>query len=193
MLEFDKSEKTAVVVIDMQTDFLEPGGILAAEGSEAIIPGISRLLDLAREKGFPILYTKEMHRSCGSDFGIEDAFEPFHCVEGTGGLEIVDALKPKDGDFIIANKRRYDAFMGTDMDLLLRDLKVKNLIFTGVCTDICVISTIHHARNLDYKVAVLTDCTAGSNRERHEMAFKLMEHCFAKVMNLEEAIQEFEL
>lgn len=193
MLEFDKNDKTAVIVIDMQEDFVRPGAELAVVGGMDIIPNIDKLLKLARAKGMPIIYTQEMHRPDRSDFGIEGYFEPLHCVEGTKGVEILEELKPQDGDFIVKSKRRYDAMLGTEMDLLLRNLGVKNLIFTGVCTDICVINTIYTCRNLDYKVCLPVECTAGTTKERYEAALKVIEYVFAKVTSLEETIKLFGL
>ncbi len=96
-------------------------------------------------------------------------------------MEIVSGLEPQPGDIRILGKRRYDAFHGTDLDLALRVRGVENLLVTGVCTDICVISTVYHARNLDYRCHVLRDAVAGTTVARHEAALACMEHVFARV------------
>jgi nicotinamidase-related amidase len=174
-------ERTALLVIDMQNDFVVPGAPVAAPGAPDVVPVISGLARRARARGFPVVFTQEMHRADYSDFGIELEFEPPHCLEGTAGLDVVDELAPQPGDHVIQNKRRYDAFLGTDLDLVLRGAGVQNLIVTGVCTDICVSSTVQHARNLDYRCFVVTDGVAGTSLERHEAALVCMEHVFAHV------------
>ena len=88
----------------------------------------------------------------GSDFGIELSFEPPHCLEGTPGMDLADGLDVAPTDYRILNKRRYDAFLGTDLETLLRSLRVDSLLVTGVCTDICVMDfvlTFLSARNHD--------------------------------------------
>ncbi|HUZ56954.1 MAG TPA: isochorismatase family cysteine hydrolase [Streptosporangiaceae bacterium] len=174
-------EKTALLIVDMQNDFVIPGAPVAAPGALEIMPLIAELATRSRAKGLPVVFTQEMHRADGSDFGIELEFEPPHCLEGTPGLDIVDDLTPEPGDRLIRNKRRYDAFLGTDLDFVLRLAGAENLIVTGVCTDVCVISTVQHARNLDYRCFVVADAVAGTSPERHEAALMCMEHVFANV------------
>jgi nicotinamidase-related amidase len=83
-----------------------------------------------------------------------------HCVEGTRGVEIVDVLAPDEGDYVIT-KRRYNAFLGTELDLLLKDLGVETLLVSGVFSDVCVLYTAGEAHQLDYYVRLVEDCTAG--------------------------------
>ncbi len=179
--------RTALLVIDMQNDFLLPEAPVPASGGLDLVPIISRLAAACREAGFVVVFTQETHRADLSDFGIELDFEPLHCLEGTPGMDVVAGLEPRPGDVLIQRKRRYDAFLGTDLDLALRTRGVENLLVTGVCTDICVISTVHHARNLDYRCVVLSDAVAGTTDERHEAALMCMEHVFARVATTAEA------
>src|SRR5205085_509970 len=160
--------RTALLVIDMQNDFLLPGAPVATPGGLDLVPTIAALADAARRAGLPVIYTQEMHRADRSDFGIELAFEPPHCLEGTPGMDIVAGLDPQPEDVRIRGKRRYDAFLGTELDAVLRARGIENLLVTGVCTDICVISTVYHARNLDYRVFVLRDAVAGTTALRHD-------------------------
>jgi nicotinamidase-related amidase len=180
-------ERTALLVIDMQNDFLLPDAPVPAPGGLDLVPAISALAAACRQAGYPVVFTQEMHRADMSDFGIELDFEPPHCLEGTLGMEIVAGLEPRPGDVRVQRKRRYDAFLGTDLDLVLRNRDVENLLVTGVCTDICVISTVHHARNLDYRCVVLSDAVAGTTPGRHEAALMCMEHVFARVATAAEA------
>ena len=182
-----KPEATALLVIDMQNDFLLPGSPVAAPGGLELVPAISRLARRARQAGAPVVFTQEAHRPDGSDFGIEAFFEPMHCVEGGTGIEIVDGLAPEPADIVIAGKRRYDAFLGTDLDILLRLRGIENLVVAGVCTDVCVSATVQHARNLDYRCLVLRDATAGTSPQRHEAALLCLELVFARIETIEGA------
>ena len=179
--------RTAVLVIDMQRDFLDPGAPVATPGGLELIPRINRLTARARALRMPVIFTQEMHRNDKSDFGIELEFEPPHCLEGTPGMDLAAPLDVAPGDFRILNKRRYDAFLGTDLDTLLRGLRVDSLLVTGVCTDICVASTVQHARNLDFRCYILRDCVAGTSAERHEAALLCLGHVFGYVVSLADA------
>ena len=185
--------RTALLIIDMQNDFVIPGAPVAAPGAVEIMPLIADLARRSRARGFPVIYTQEMHRADGSDFGIELEFEPPHCLEGTPGLDVVDDLKPEPGDRLIRNKRRYDAFLGTDLDFVLRGAGAENLIVAGVCTDICVSATVQHARNLDYRCFVVSDASAGTSPQRHEAALLCLEHVFAHVGTASEITKVFQL
>jgi nicotinamidase-related amidase len=173
--------RSALLVIDMQNDFLLPDAPVRAPGGLELVPLIADLAGAARRAGLPVIFTQEMHRADRSDFGIELGFEPPHCLEGTPGMDLVAGLEPQPGDVRIQRKRRYDAFLGTELDLVLRTRSVENLLVVGVCTDICVMSTVHHARNLDYRVILLRDGVAGSTPARHDAAIACMEHVFAFV------------
>jgi nicotinamidase-related amidase len=168
-------------VVDMQNDFLLADAPVATPGGLELVPTIAALARECRRVGFPVVFTQEMHRADLSDFGIELEFEPPHCLEGSAGMDLVAGLEPQPGDVRVRSKRRYDAFLGTDLDLVLRTRGVENLLVVGVCTDICVISTVYHARNLDYRVLLLRDVVAGTTPERHRAAIACMEHVFAYV------------
>jgi nicotinamidase-related amidase len=186
-------DNTALLIVDMQNDFVLPGRPLATPKAMDIIPVIAALANEARGKGWPVIYTQEMHRPELTDFGIEGYFEPPHCLEGTDGPELVDGLDAQPGDIRIQRKRRYNAFLGTDLDLVLRNQGIQNLLVTGVCTDICVISTVQHARNLDYRCFVIEEGVDGTTPERHQAALLCMSHVFAYVGRLEEIAQLFGL
>ncbi len=186
-------EKTALLVVDMQNDFVLPGAPLATPRGLEVVPVIAAFVDAARNQGLPVVFTQEMHRPEGTDFGIELAFEPPHCLEGSPGVEIVDGLTPQPGDIRIRHKRRYNAFFGTELDTVLRCQGIENLLITGVCTDICVISTVHHARDLDYRCFVIEEAVDGTTPERHRAGLLCMEHVFAYVGKAEEIAELFRL
>jgi len=181
---------TAVLVVDMQSDFLDPGAPIATPGGLELIARINRLTARARALQMPVIFTQEMHRADKSDFGIELEFEPPHCLEGTPGMDLAKELDVAPSDYRILNKRRYDAFLGTDLETLLRSHRIENLIVTGVCTDICVTSTVQHARNLDFRCYVVRDCVAGTSPERHEAALLCLSHVFGYVVTLAEIEKE---
>jgi biuret amidohydrolase len=177
---------TAVIVVDMEYDFVDPSAPLAAEGAEEIIPAISGLLEAAHDAGIPVIYIVERHRPGEWDYGIQLEVEPLHCVEGTRGAEIVKELEPRPEEPLIV-KRRYDGFFETELRLLLKDLGVKNLFFTGVCTELCVASTAYHAKSLDYRNFFVRECLAGVTKETHEAGLLCFEPFIGYVVSLEDA------
>jgi nicotinamidase-related amidase len=185
--------KTALLVVDMQNDFVLPGAPVEVPGGVELIPIIADLASQCRDLGYPVLYTKEMHRADLSDFGIELDFEPAHCLEGSGGEEIVSGLDVAAVDVVIRQKRRYDAFLGTELDLVLRARGIENVLVTGVCTDVCVLSTVQHARNLDYRCFVLSDAVAGTTVDRHVAALECLSNAFAHVGTTGEVCPAFGL
>ncbi|MFB0562010.1 MAG: cysteine hydrolase family protein [Candidatus Lokiarchaeia archaeon] len=182
---------TAVLVIDMQNDFAsqEKNKPERWKQIKKIIPNIQKIIQQARDNKTPIIYTKEMHRASGIDFGIELDFEEEHCIEGTPGAEIIKELTPKEGDYIVINKRRYSAFMGTDLEILLRGLKVQNLILTGAFTDVCVLATAIEARALDYRVIIPEDSVVGTNPERHQAALKCIDYVIGYITTTKKVLE----
>jgi len=185
--------RSALLIIDMQNDFLVAGAPVPAPGGLELVPTIAALAREARRNELPVVFTQEMHRADHSDFGIELAFEPPHCIEGTPGMDIVAGLEPEPGDVRIMGKRRYNAFLGTDLDIALRVRGVENLLVTGVCTDVCVISTVQHARNLDYRCFVLSDAVAGTTPERHRATLACIDHAFGFVGTVADVAPAFGL
>ena len=187
MIPFDDDDRPALLIVDMQRDGVRPDGAIPAAGAERIIPTIRELAAGARAKGWPVVHTQHVHRRDLSDFGIADLFEPPSCVEGTPGLEIVPELAPMDGDHVV-RKRRYDAFFGTDLDLLLRGLGVTGLFVCGILTDACVLATVTHARSLDYKVWLVSDALAGLDDRRHRDALDIMSRFFADIRTADQVV-----
>lgn len=176
-------EPAALVVIDMQRDFLEDGAPVQASGGLKIVPTVNRLIASARQAGVAVIFTHEVHRADGSDYGIELEYDPRHCEEGTAGADLLPQLDIGEADFHVY-KRRYDAFVGTDMDLLLRSLNVKNLFFCGVDTDICVLASVVSARNHDYRAVVVEDACAGSSEEAHRAALVCLGTVFGHITDV---------
>jgi nicotinamidase-related amidase len=179
-------DDTAVVVVDMQHDFVDPDAPLGAEGATEIIESIAELLALARESGVKIVHINERHRPSGVDYGIQLEVEPPHCVEGTRGAEIVDELAVRDDEPLVV-KRRYDGFFDTDLRAILQSWGIKNLLFAGVCTELCVASTAYQAKSLDYRNFFVRECLAGATAETHKAGLLCFEPYIGYVIGLEDA------
>jgi biuret amidohydrolase len=172
---------TALIVIDMERDFVDEGAVQETPGGRALIPTINLLTEWARGHGLPVIFTHEAHRADHSDYGIELEYDPVHCLEGTVGCELVAGLEVRPRDHRIFGKRRYDAFLGTDLDLLLRAKKIENLICCGVTTHVCVMSTVFTARNLDYRVLLPRDAVAAVSAAHQQAALLCMSDVFAYI------------
>ncbi|MEK5061475.1 cysteine hydrolase [Paenibacillus sp. FSL H7-0326] len=165
----DVKGNVALLIIDAQQGFLEAinGRSPLVNGGEQVVKNIHTVLNAARSTGIAIIHTQEIHRKQIVDFGRElDGNEPIHCLENTNEIEIVDPLKPIDGEFLI-QKRRYSSFFGTDLDILLRGLKINSLIIAGFLTDVCVHYTAADAHQHDYFVKIISDAAGGSSMEAH--------------------------
>jgi nicotinamidase-related amidase len=143
---------TALVVIDMQNDFVKRGGGLPVPAAEATVPAIRGLLDLARANRMRIVYSQDTHRRGDPEWRIW----PAHCLEGSWGWEIVPELAPGRGDTVL-RKVRYDAFFGTSLDHLLRVWGVGTLIICGTVANIGVQCTAASAAMRWYHVVIPRD------------------------------------
>ncbi len=145
--------RSAVIVVDMQNDFAHPKGKLFVPEAPKTIPNIARLIRRARQHGIPIIYTQDWHMRDDPEFRIWGE----HAVGGTWGAEIVEELRPLEGDIVI-RKLRYDAFYGTQLEhLLSRVLRKDTLIVTGTVANICVLHTAGSAALRWFDVVVPID------------------------------------
>jgi len=156
-----------LLIIDMQHDFLDLTGPFYRAGADQIIDPTAKLIAEFRALNLPILFTREVHRQGRVDAGLEA--DPIygvavHTVEGTRGVEIIDELAPRPGEMVV-DKRRYNCFLGTELELLLHSLNINTIIICGVTSDVCVHWTAGEAFQRDFHVRVVEDCTAGNNHE----------------------------
>jgi nicotinamidase-related amidase len=187
----DGTRRAALLVVDMQHDFVDDDAPIACRDAKNIVPNLQALTDLARAVAIPVIYTKESHRRQKVDFGLELEYgETEHCVEGTRGIEIIDELRPHDSDYVLV-KRRYSGFFATDLDLLLKGLGVDTLVLTGVATDVCVRATAQDALQLDYRVIVPQECVAGTTHARHAAALEHIGYVLGRVLPLTRVIERF--
>ncbi len=147
-----KKEKTALLIIDMQNDFVKPEGKLRVPHAEIAIQPIKSLLERARKEGVKIFFTQDWHEDEDYEFLIWGE----HARKETWGAEIIEELKPLPQEYII-KKLRYDAFFGTPLDHLLRIMKIENLVITGTVANICVLHTAGSAALLGYKIIIPSD------------------------------------
>ncbi len=146
------ASRTAVIVVDMQNDFVKEGGKLRVPTAEATIGPIRRLLEEARAAGVRVFYTQDTHYDGDPEFEIWGE----HVKYGTWGWEIVDELKPQPGD-IVVQKTRYDGFYGTPLDDLLKVYGIEYVVIVGTVANICVLHTAASAALRWYKVVVPVD------------------------------------
>lgn len=154
--------KTAVIVVDMLNDFVK--GKLSCEQSRAIVPPIRALLSDARRQGVPIFYCNDCHIP-----GVDPELRLWghHAIAGTEGAEVVSELAPQKGDYMIS-KHCYSGFFQTDLQLLLTSLGIKNLIITGLYTNICVRHTAADAFCWGYQIYIPSDCVSAFAPEESE-------------------------
>jgi len=172
---------TALIVVDMQVDFVSPGGKLFVQDARKTIPAIRRLMAKAREAGVPVIFTQDWHRADDPEFSIW----PAHAVEGTAGSEIIPELNPLPQDYFI-RKRTYDAFFSTDLDLLLRQKGLQNLVITGTVSNICVLHTAGSARLRGYEIVVASDAISSLTPFDREAALRQISFIYqGKIANSE--------
>ena len=179
--------RTAVLVVDMLNDFLEPTGAMPLPEGHRLYEPIRRLLATARAHGSAVIWVCDTHPPGDREFDKRSV----HCLTGTWGAEIVEALRPPDHEYRVA-KRRYSGFYETDLDLRLRELGVAHVILTGVVTNICVRSTAHDAFFRGYDVIVVEDCVAATSEREQESSLYDIDTHFGAVWGLEEVLTAFE-
>lgn len=165
--------KEALLVIDMLNDFVLEGAPLEVPDTRKVIPAIQREIERAREEGNPVIYVCDWHDPDDKEFA-RFGWPP-HAVRNTRGAEVVDGLKPGEGDIEI-KKDTYSGFYGTELDEKLKGLGVTDLRLTGCVTHICVMFTASEAVLRGYGVSVVTDGVAGLAKEDHEAALRIMKN-----------------
>ncbi len=156
--------RTAMIVVDMQNDFVAAGAPMETPAARAIVPMLAETLKICRGVGICVIYTAHVHRRDGCDMGLFDDMHPpiasrAALVDGTSGVEIYPELAPAPGEHVI-KKHRYSGFFGTDLDIVLREWGVDTVIISGTTTENCCHATARDAMFRNYKVVFLSDATA---------------------------------
>jgi nicotinamidase-related amidase len=184
-------DRTALVIIDMQRDFLEPGGFGEALGNDvsrlkAAVGPIRALLETARARGMFVVHTREGHRTDMADAPkakVERGAPSLRIgdtgpmgrilIRGEPGHDIVRELYPRPGESVI-DKPGKGAFFATDLHLLLQNKGIENLIVCGVTTEVCVNTTVREANDRGYRCIVPSDCCASYFQEFHDVALRMI-------------------
>ncbi|AMW32608.1 nicotinamidase/pyrazinamidase [Fervidobacterium changbaicum] len=163
----------ALLIVDVQNDFAKPGGALYFPGAENVILPIVELVKEFKQKGLPIIYTRDWHEDNDYEFSIWGV----HCLHDTKGSEIVDELKEAlegyDKVYEI-KKSRYSAFYGTNLENLLKDLSIKKVHVGGLVTHICVLFTVEELRNRGIETIVYSNCVNSFDKDMHNFALREM-------------------
>lgn len=181
-------EHGMLIVVDMQNDFCHRDGTACKRGRDMafvqdMIPRLVNLVNQARAHNFPICFVK----TSGNQWTNSPVWTEFKnpqllaCAEGTWGAEFHAGLEPRDGDMIVT-KHRYSAFIGTDLDMLLRARRVKSLLVTGVGTGMCVFHTLTVGFMLDYYITLVEDCRATTyGPQAHNEAVALVKKHYGRI------------
>jgi biuret amidohydrolase len=170
--EFNQHEMTltpstsALLVVDMQRFFLDPSSPTFTCGGLPILPNIRRLIDAFRLAGRPVIFTKHVHHPDHLDSGIMGWWWEGMCLEGSPESEIHADIAPLVGEKVIS-KHRYSAFYNTDLETVLRVLKIEDVVIAGVMTNMCCESTARDAYYRDYRVFLPADGSGSINEEMH--------------------------
>jgi len=161
------SDRDTLLIVDVQADFL-PRGRLAVPGGDAVVPALNGYLALARRKGLRVFASRDWHPLNHCSFREQGGPWPEHCVAGTPGAEFAQGLElPPDAVIIskavAAGSDAYSAFAGTDLERLLRELRVTRLLVGGLATDYCVLNTVRDARKAGFEVLLLRDAIHAVN------------------------------
>lgn len=157
----------ALIVVDVQRDFL-PGGRLAVRDGDAVIEPLNAYIQAFEARELPILFTRDWHPANHCSFSNVGGRWPVHCVQGTPGASFAEGLDVTPADQIVSKAtdpvaEAYSAFSGTNLSSLLQDLGVRRIFVGGLATDYCVLETVSDARGHGLDVVVLADAIRAVN------------------------------
>jgi ureidoacrylate peracid hydrolase len=179
--------RTALLVIDMQNDFVREDAVLRIPGIEERLDDYQKFLAACRKKGVMIIYTRHVFDPKKNPIEAELFPELLKggLRAGTSGHAIVDELAPKHDDIII-DKTRYNAFYNTDLEAVLKKRGITHVMISGTMTEICCHSTARGAMERDYHVLFLSDLNFSADQHVHEVTLGVIKMCIGRVCTAEE-------
>ena len=177
--------ETAVLVVDMQKDFCyEDGALFVGDAVRRIIPNIKALLEDARRKGLPLIFTQDWHSPEDDEFAVWGR----HCVEYTRGAELIDELAEVEERAFVVRKTRYTAFFETELEAHLREKGIKKLIIVGVATNICVLHTAIDASLRGFEIIIPEDCVAALSDYEQEYSLYHIKNVLKGIVTSSDAL-----
>jgi nicotinamidase-related amidase len=180
-------ETSAMLVIDMQKFFLDPASPSFTCGGVAVVQNIRKLIGAFRAAGRPVIYTRHVHDPNLTDAGIMREWWEGMCLEGSPQADVHDSLRPLAGEKIVF-KHRYSAFYNSDLETVLRVLKIEDLVITGIMTNMCCESTARDAYYRDHRVFFPADGTGSVSEAMHLASLLNLAFGFAYVTTADEII-----
>ncbi|MCR4420669.1 MAG: isochorismatase family cysteine hydrolase [Clostridia bacterium] len=185
-----RRDRSALLVIDLQNDFVAPGAIMEVPEARRQIPKVKALIEGCRRLGVPVIYTVHVHHPsldlCPLQRRMFPRLAEEGLREGTPGVEVYPEIAPQPGELVI-RKRRFSAFYNTELETVLRNLKgpsqIDTVIICGTVTNICCESTARDAFFRDYKVVFGSDVNAALDEELHRATLRNMAEVFGRVMD----------
>jgi ureidoacrylate peracid hydrolase len=199
-------DKSALIIVDMQNDFVHPDGGFAHMARQrpekevdmpflmGTIPQVKRLADAFRHAGRPVVYVAQVLKPDYSDaqfpwwrVGLSPGTNSTFIVEGTWGAQVVDELKPRADEHLVV-KKGFGGFSNTPLDTILRRMGVTTCVVAGVTTCVCVSTTVRGGVEHNYRMIIVRDAVAEVSREDHEAELRTMDRLFADVRTTDEVI-----
>jgi nicotinamidase-related amidase len=180
---------SALLVVDMQCFFLDAASPTFTCGGIAILPKVKRLMDAFRQAKRPVIFTQHVHHPDNLDSGIMGWWWEGKCLEGSPESEVHPELAPLPGEKVVF-KHRYSAFYNTDLETVLRCLKVEDVVVSGVMTNLCCESTARDAYYRDYRVFFPADGTGSISEELHLASLMGLAFGFAYVTTSDEIVAQ---
>lgn len=180
---------SALLVVDMQNFFLDSHSPTFTPGGLAILPNVGKLIAAFRRRRLPVIYTAHVHKSKQMDGGILGWWWEGMVMEGTKDAQIHPDIAPLPQEKVVL-KHRYSAFYNTDLETVLRCLKVSDLVITGVMTNLCCESTARDAYFRDYRVFFVMDGTGTVDEELHLATLKNLAFGFAHVVDTKRILRD---
>ncbi|HXG50116.1 MAG TPA: isochorismatase family cysteine hydrolase [candidate division Zixibacteria bacterium] len=184
----------ALLVVDVQNDFVSPEGSAAKRGEDvtaalAMVPRLIRLIDEARRVGLTVVYIRTTHSEWTDTpswvYRSSQRSGLNTCREGTWGAEFYDGIAPRPSERVVI-KHRYSAFINTDLNTVLRARGIESVLVTGVATNVCVETTARDAYMYDYYVTLIEDCSAAYDPKLHLATLENIRRHFGLVASSEE-------